>query len=89
MPTKLEFQEIAGEEVAVIVLDCEACGEPIAILERELKTSRPVECIACSHSRPLSYREYVTITDKFGATLLGFLVGQYYRGKRCRQDLPC
>lgn len=79
---KLEFQKIAGEEVPVIILDCEECGAPIPVLARDLNTSRPVECPVCSHSRPLSYREYVTITDRYAAALLGFLVGQYQRNKR-------
>lgn len=79
---KLEFQKIAGEDVPVIILDCDACGAPIPVDARDLKTSRPVECPACSHSRSLSYREYVTITDRYAAALLGFLVGQYQRNKR-------
>jgi hypothetical protein len=89
MTMKLEFHHISGEDVPVILLDCDACGEQITIIEKELKTSRPVECTFCSHSRQLSYREYVTITDKFAATLLGFLVGQYNSGKRIRHRLPC
>ncbi len=79
---KLEFHKIAGEEVPVIIIDCEACGAPVLVLARELKTSRPMVCQSCSHSRPLSYREYVTITDRYAAALLGFLVGQYKRNKR-------
>lgn len=86
---KLEFHHIAGEEVPVIILDCDECGEHIAIIERELKTSRPVECPVCCHSRTLSYREYVTITDKYAAELLGFILGQFKRGKRSGQEFPC
>ncbi len=84
---KLEFQKIAGEDVPVIILDCEACGAPVPVIARELNTSRPVECPVCSHTRLLSYREYVTITDRYAAALLGFLVGQYQRSKRKRPRL--
>lgn len=84
---KLEFHKIAGEDVPVIILDCDACGAPIPVVARDLNTSRPVECPVCRHSRPLSYREYVTITDRYAAALLGFLVGQYQRNMRKRHRL--
>jgi len=86
---KLEFKNIAGEEVAFIILDCEACGAPLPVPERDLKTSRPLECSACCHVRPLSYREYVTITDRYSAALLGFLVVQFQRNRRNRLNYTC
>lgn len=71
---KLQFQKIAGEEVAFIILDCDICGEEIAIRESDVKTTKPFECASCHHSRSLSYREFVTISDRFSAPLLQFLI---------------
>jgi DNA-directed RNA polymerase subunit RPC12/RpoP len=71
---KLEFHKIAGEEVPFIVLECVACGEEIAIQERDVKTTKPFECASCHHRRSLSYREFVTIADRFSAPLLRFLI---------------
>jgi hypothetical protein len=31
----------------------------------------------------------VTITDKYAAELLGFILGQFKRGKRSGQEFPC
>lgn len=67
---QLEFRHIAGEEVAIIVLDCTVCGGRIPIPEREMKTSTPVRCSSCNNARHLSYREYVMITDKIAPQLL-------------------
>lgn len=80
MATKLEFHIMAGEEVAVIVLDCEACGQPIAVREREVKFSQPVECNACSHHRNLSYREFVCLSNSFASSLLHHASRKYHKG---------
>ena len=86
---RLEFKHIAGEEVAFIVLDCTVCGEHIPIPEREMKTSRPVRCALCNNSRHLSYREYITITDKIAPELLEHAVIKL-GGARSRSTFkPC
>ena len=71
---KLEFHKIAGEDVPFIMLECIVCGEEIAIRECDVKTTKPFECASCHHRRVLSYREFVTITDRFSAPLLQFLI---------------
>lgn len=78
---KLEFVKVAGEEVAFVVLTCAECGEGIAVPEREVKTTIPVECSFCKHSRYLSYREYITITDRFAAQLLEHAVMKFGGGR--------
>ena len=78
---KLEFIDIAGEEVAFVVLECTECGEGITIREREVKTTRPVRCSLCKHSRYLSYREYITMTDQFAAELLEHTVIKFGGGR--------
>lgn len=78
---KLEFVKIAGEDVAFVVLACAECGEGITIPEREVKTTNPVQCSLCRHSRYLSYREYITITDRFAAQLLEHAVIKFGGGR--------
>lgn len=78
---KLEIHTIANEEVPVIILDCEACGGEVTLLEQDVKTSRPIECQTCHHARTLSYREFMTITDRFAAALLKFLMVKLNRSK--------
>jgi hypothetical protein len=67
---KLQFKNIADREEPFFLLDCVGCGEEIAVPEREMKTSKPLECTSCNHTRYLTYREYILITDRFAADLL-------------------
>lgn len=86
---RLEFKHVAGEEVAIIVLDCTVCGERIPIPEREMKTTTPVTCSVCNHARHLSYREYITITDKIAPELLEHAVIKLGGGKPRSSFKPC
>ncbi|SNB46815.1 hypothetical protein [Geobacter sp. DSM 9736] len=82
---KLEFKNIADREEPFFLLDCLGCGEEISVPERDMKTTKPVECGQCSHIRYLSYREYTLITDRFAAQLL---MRAGLRARASRRDIP-
>ena len=78
---RLEIHKVAGEEVPFIVLNCPSCSEFIVVPEREVKMTRPLYCASCKNSWFLSYREFITITEKIAAQLLEFMCTKLGRQK--------